>query len=368
MRVLVTGGAGFIGSAIVDRLVAEHPEMEVRVVDAMLADAHRQPPDYLNPAVDYRVGDLRDPDVAAAAVVGVDAVCHQAAMVGLGVDFGDVSRYVDLNDLGTAVLLEALHGRRFAGPVVLASSMVIYGEGRYRCADHGVVRPAPRRVVDLDAGRFEPGCPDCGAALVAEPVTEGGRADPRNVYAATKLHQEHLVAAYAREHGGRAVALRYHNVYGPRMPRDTPYAGVAAILRSAVARGEAPRVFEDGAQRRDFVHVDDVARANLAALALGEGRRVEPAGRFGPLEGAVGSFQAYNVCTGAPHTIADLAWTLWRAAPGPAPGPEVVGGYRLGDVRHVFGSPERAAKELGFRAEVAFDDGMAAFAQAPLRD
>jgi dTDP-L-rhamnose 4-epimerase len=245
--------------------------------------------------------------------------------------------------------------------------MVIYGEGRYRCVDHGVVRPAPRRVVDLDAGRFEPGCPHCGDPLRAEPVTDAAPVDPRNVYAATKLHQEHLVAAYAREHGGCAIALRYHNVYGPRMPRDTPYAGVAAILRSAVARGEPPRVFEDGAQRRDFVHVDDVARANLAALAMGDSRRLEEADGTHRGRSTAGGFEAYNVCTGFPHTIAELAWALWRAAPTGAPEPEVVGGYRLGDVRHVFASPERARRGLGFRAEVAFDDGVAAFAQAPLR-
>src|SRR5262249_28072195 len=155
----------------------------------------------------------------------------------------------------------------FAGRIALASSMVVYGEGRYRCATHGVVRAAPRTRAALERGDFEPHCPVCTAALHAETVDEDALLDPRNVYAATKLHQEHLCAPFAREHDGTTVtALRYHNVYGPRMPRDTPYAGVASIFRSAYERGVAPQVFEDGGQRRDFVHVADVARANVAAL------------------------------------------------------------------------------------------------------
>src|SRR5262249_37092597 len=153
----------------------------------------------------------------------------------------------------------------------LASSMVVYGEGLARCTDHGVVRPPPRDPVALDRGQFEPTCPQCGHVLVPEPVPENSHLDPRNVYAATKLHQEHLCNAFAREHANVAVtALRYHNVYGPRMPRNTPYAGVASIFRSALERGEAPRVYEDGGQLRDFVHVRDVARANLLALTSDE--------------------------------------------------------------------------------------------------
>jgi dTDP-L-rhamnose 4-epimerase len=181
------------------------------------------------------------------------------------------------------------------------------------------------------------------------PVDEDTPPDPRNVYAATKLHQEHLCALWGREAGAVVVALRYHNVYGPRMPRDTPYAGVASIFRSALARGEAPRVYEDGAQTRDFVHVDDVARANVLALT----RPDVPSG-------------AYNVASGAAHTVADLADELSRAlAPGLSP--VATGQWRRGDVRHVVASPARAALALGFRAEVDFASGIAEFARAPQR-
>ena len=212
---LVTGGAGFVGSHVVDALRdAGH---DVRVLD-LLTD-----------------GDVRDADTVERAIAGVDHVCHQAGMVGLGVDFEDVTDYVTHNDIGTAVLLRALARRRFRGRFVLASSMVVYGEGRYRCPRHGPVRPAPRRPANLDAGRFEPRCPYCDAPLVPEAIPEDAATDPRNVYAATKLHQEHLAFAFARETGAAVTALRYHNVYGPRMPRDTPYAGVAAIFASALA-------------------------------------------------------------------------------------------------------------------------------------
>jgi len=342
--ILVTGGAGFIGSHVVDALLAAG--REVRVLDVLLPGAHRERPGYLDPRAELIEGDVRDPDTVARAVSGVTAVSHQAAMVGLGVDLGDIADYVAHNDLGTAVLLRALAAAGFAGPLVLASSMVVYGEGRYCCAEHGVVRPPPRAPLDLDAGRFEPPCPVCGRDLEPEPVPEDAPLDPRNVYAATKVAQEHLCAAFARETGATLTALRYHNVYGPRMPRDTPYAGVASIFRSALAAGRAPRVFEDGGQRRDFVHVRDVAAANVLAL-----------------EG--GASGAFNVSSGTPRTVGDMATALVRATDGPAP--EVTGEWRAGDVRHVFASPRRAATVLGFRAQEDFDAGMREFASAELR-
>jgi dTDP-L-rhamnose 4-epimerase len=230
---------------------------------------------------------------------------------------------------------------------VLASSMVVYGEGRYRCGEHGVVQPGPRRTEDLDAGHFEPPCPRCGRALAPEAVPEDAPLDPRNVYAATKVAQEHLCTAFARETGATVTALRYHNVYGPRMPRDTPYAGVASIFRSSLAAGRAPRVFEDGAQRRDFVHVRDVAAANLRALEAG-------------------TPGAFNVASGTPRSVGEMAAALARAVD-PRLAPEVTGEWRAGDVRHVFASPRRATSELGFSAVEDFEAGMREFAEAKLR-
>jgi dTDP-L-rhamnose 4-epimerase len=334
-RVLVTGGSGFIGSHVAEALLAAGREVVVLDLEAGHAPADAE----------LIRGDVRDPDAVARALRGVDAVSHQAAKVGLGVDLLDVADYASVNDLGTAVLLRELARRRFAGRLVIASSMVVYGEGRYACAAHGQVQPPPRAAADLAAARFEPPCPRCGAPLSPAPVPEDAPADPRNVYAATKLHQEHLASVFGREAGVPVTALRYHNVYGPRMPRDTPYAGVASIFRSALAGGKPPRVFEDGGQLRDFVHVRDVAHANLCALT-----------REQPAPGA------FNVASGTPRTIAELAAALHAAiAPG-GPAPEVTGEFRLGDVRHVFASPRRAADVLGFTAVEGFAEGVAEFA------
>jgi dTDP-L-rhamnose 4-epimerase len=260
-----------------------------------------------------------------------------------------VDSYVRNNDVGTAVLLRAMHNRRFRGRLVLASSMVVYGEGRYRCGKHGLVRPRSRSPYSLARGRFEPTCSRCGRTINPEPVPEDAPLEPTNVYAATKAHQEHLSFAYCRETGVDVVALRYHNVYGPRMPQDTPYAGVASMFRSALEAGGLPRVFEDGLQRRDFIHVHDVARANRMALDA-------PARLRG----------AFNVASGQPHTVGEMAVAL-SSAFGRTELPTATGEWRAGDVRHVFAATDRARRELGFVADVPFEEGMRAFAHDPLR-
>ncbi|MFF5228969.1 NAD-dependent epimerase/dehydratase family protein [Dactylosporangium sp. NPDC000521] len=340
MRILVTGGAGFIGTHVVTALrAAGH---DVSVLDLLHPAAHRTP----DPT--FPRADVRDRDAVDAALAGVDAVVHQAAMVGMGVDLADLPEYVGCNDLGTAVLLAGM-ARTGVRRLVLASSMVVYGEGAYRCPAHGPVPPAPRAAADLAAGSFEPGCPACRLRLAPDDVEEDAPLRPRSVYAASKVAQEHLALAWATAGAGTVVALRYHNVYGPGMPRDTPYSGVAAIFRSALEAGRAPRVFEDGAQRRDFVHVTDVAAANVLAVTA-----TVPDG-----------FRAYNIASGVPATVGAMAASLAAAMHGPEP--IITGDFRAGDVRHVVAAPWRARAELGFAARVGLEDGMRDFATAALR-
>lgn len=348
VRLLVTGGAGFIGTEVVSRAVARGDE--VVVLDSFREDVHRHRADPRWPdGVGMVRADVRDADAVAEALTGVDVVAHLAGKVGLGVDLHDMADYVSSNHLGTAVLLTAMadHGIE---RLVLASSMVVYGEGRYGCADHGPVFPPPRDAADLDAGRFEPRCPQCSADLAPGLVAEDALLDPRNAYAASKVGQEHLAAVWARESGGAAALLRFHNVYGPGLPRDTPYAGVAALFVSALLGGRAPTVFEDGGQRRDFVHVRDVAGAVLAAADAGA-------------EDPAGHVRAYNVGSGRVTTIGEMAALLARATGGPAP--IVTGQYRLGDVRHITASNERLVRELGWRPAVSLEDGLAELARLP---
>ena len=345
MRVLLTGAAGFIGSRVDAALrAAGH---DVIGVDLLLPAAHGPNPHL--PSGCHQI-DVRDGQALAPLLAGVDLVCHQAAMVGAGVDPADAPAYGGHNDFATTVLLAQM----FAAGIrrlVLASSMVVYGQGRYACPDHGAVDPLPRRRADLDAGIFDHRCPLGGEALQWRLVNEDTALRPRSLYAASKTAQEHYALAWSESTGGSVVALRYHNVYGPGMPRDTPYSGVAAIFRSSLEKGEPPKVFEDGGQMRDFVHVDDVAAANVAAALL-EAERV--------------GFTAVNVCSGRPVSILEVAAALCDARDG-APSPVITGQYRSGDVRHIVADPARAAEVLGFRAAVDPHEGLRQFAFAPLR-
>jgi dTDP-L-rhamnose 4-epimerase len=366
MRVLVTGAAGFIGRHIVSALAAAGHEV---VCTDQRADADHS----------WAPADLRDPVAVGRLLEGVHAVCHQAAKVGLGVSLDDLPEYASHNDVGTAVLLAAM-GRAGVGTLVLASSMVVYGEGAYRCRTHGPVSPPPRQLADLEGGRFEPSCPHCRSPLTPELVDEEAALDPRNGYAASKVAQEHYASAWARATGGRVAALRYHNVFGPGMPKDTLYAGVAAIFAGAVARGEAPQVYEDGLMRRDFVHVRDVAAANVVALeqftgpgsvdglrwhsgmASGPGQRPRrQMRRDAPTQPPncwrLGELRAYNIASGTPRTVGDMAAAVARAAG--APEPVVTGQFRLGDARHITASSERAERELGWAAKTRFEAGLA---------
>jgi dTDP-L-rhamnose 4-epimerase len=335
MRVLLAGGAGFIGRNVAPALgTAGH---DVVVLDSLRPDVHRTPD-----AEGVQVGDVRDPAAVDAALRGVDAVIHLAAKVGLGIDVADLPDYADSNVHGTAALLAGM-ARHDVGRLVLASSMVVYGEGRGACPTHGEVTPGARVEADLAAGRFEPPCPICGAPLGPALVPEDAPLDPRNAYAASKVGQEQFASSWARVTGGTVAALRYHNVYGPGLPMNTPYAGVAAIFLSALRRGEAPQVYEDGQMRRDFVHVRDVAAATVAALDC------------------VDTFRAFNVGSGTPRTVGEMAVALAEAVGGSAP--IVTGAYRLGDVRHITADSTRARRELRWTPQVDFADGMAELAR-----
>ncbi|MGY4101635.1 NAD-dependent epimerase/dehydratase family protein [Nocardia sp. R16R-3T] len=342
MRVLLTGAAGFIGTRVHQELVdAGH---EVVAVDVMLTAAHgvgAVVPD------NVRLVDVRDADALDSVLRGIDVVCHQAAVVGAGVSAQDAPAYASHNDLGTAVVLAAMD-RAGCRRLVLASSMVVYGEGRYRGVRAGTVEVGPRRREDLEDGMFEHRDPDSDEVLNWEAVPEHAPLRPRSLYAAAKVAQEHYAAAWAAVTESGVTALRYHNVYGPDMPRDTPYSGVAAIFRSALEADKPPQVFEDGRQARDFVHVSDIAAANLAAVEYGHT-----------------GFVPLNIGSGRPITIGAVAGALAAARGGPEP--VITGRFRPGDVRHIVASPEQARRILGFTAQVDPLDGLAEFAFAPLR-
>ena len=342
MRVLLTGAAGFIG-ARVDAALRDAGH-DVVAVDAMLTTAHGPGAE---PPSDCQVLDIRDAEALSPLLKGVDLVCHQAAVVGAGVNAADAPSYGSHNDYATALLLAEMFAAG-CGRLVLASSMVVYGQGRYDCPEHGPVDPLPRTHPDLDAGIFEHRCPIGSEELQWRLVGEDAPLRPRSLYAASKTAQEHYALAWADAVGGSVLALRYHNVYGPYMPRDTPYSGVAAIFRSELESGDVPRVFEDGGQMRDFVHVDDIAAANVAAV-----------------ESNLTGFEAFNICSGRPISIMEVATELCEAR-GDAP-PVVTGQYRSGDVRHIVADPARAAEVMGFRAAVDPRDGLREFAFAPLR-
>ena len=335
MKVLLTGGAGFIGRHVWRRL--SDRGHEVLVLDSLRQDVHAA---YNRQTFgsDLKVADVRDPVAVEGALAGVDAVVHLAAKVGLGVDVSDFPDYASSNDAGTAVLLAAM-AKSQVKRLTLASSMVVYGEGLGRCTEHGLVRPGPRASAQLANRHFEPPCPVCGRQLEVALVDEEAPLDPRNAYATSKLAQEFYASNWARATGGTVALMRYHNVYGPGMPKDTPYAGVAAIFTSALRRGEAPKVFEDGNQRRDFIHVRDVAAATVAAC-----------------ESHSDGVRAFNVGSGTPRTVGQMAQALSRALQGPEP--EVTFGFRLGDVRHITADSTRLRETLSWTPMVSFDEGM----------
>jgi dTDP-L-rhamnose 4-epimerase len=340
-RALVTGGAGFIGSHLVDALLATGEE--VRVLDNLDPLAHPAggPPAHLDPAADLRVGDLRDPDDVGSALAEVDRVYHLGGVVGNGESMVNVRRAIDSNAGGTATLLEEVIARRDRiRRVVVASSMVVYGEGLYECPEHGPVAPGIRPVAQLRRRRWEPLCSRCGRQTAPLPISEDMPLRPVSVYGVGKRDTEELALVLGEAYGLEVVALRYLNVYGARQALANPYTGVAAIFSARLLGGDRPRVFEDGRQIRDLVHVTDVVAATRAAMDT---------------PGASGG--AFNVATGRRIGIAELAERLCELL---APGlePEITGEFRAGDIRHCFADTARARDVLGFTAQTTLEDGL----------
>jgi dTDP-L-rhamnose 4-epimerase len=340
-KVLVTGGAGFIGSHVVDLLLEQGHA--VRVYDSLVDQVHRgHGPQYVSPEAEFIHADVRDRDSLAAALKGVTSVIHLAAEVGVGQSMYEVSRYVEANTGGTGVLLDIVANNRIdIGRIVVASSMSIYGEGVYRCTEHDLVEPLPRDEKQLAAKDWEPKCSICRQPLHPVATMEDKPLRPSSVYAISKMDQELLCLSVGAAYNIGVVALRYFNAYGPRQALSNPYTGVAAIFSGRLLNGKRPIAFEDGNQLRDFIHVRDVARATVLALSSQE---------------AIG--QAVNVGVGNPLTIVQVA-ELLAAELGLGLRPEISGKFRAGDIRHCWADPTKAEKLLSFTAEIPLEQGVA---------
>jgi dTDP-L-rhamnose 4-epimerase len=346
-RVLVTGGAGFIGSHLVDRLLAlGHP---VRILDALVPQVHPHGrPAYLDPEAELCVGDVRDAAAVASALDGVESIVHLAAAVGVGQSMYEIAHYSAVNVMGTATLLESIvKQRREPRRILVASSMSIYGEGQYECARCGPQAPGPRSTSQLAERDWEMHCPRCGSAMAPRPTPEHKPLLPTSVYAINKRDQEEMVLTVARSLGLAAVALRFFNVYGDRQALSNPYTGVAAIFSSALLNGRRPLVFEDGRQARDFIHVSDIVQGLVQALD-----------RDGARDAAI------NLGTGEPTNLLELSAMLRRELPGAAGiEPEMVGRFREGDIRACYADITRARAVLGFEPRVRVQDGVRTLAE-----
>src|SRR5437868_10137651 len=339
-KVLITGGAGFIGSHMVDALLRRGDS--VRVFDNLTPQVHPAGlPGYLAREVEVVRGDMRDMERLREAVRNVDVVFHLAAAVGVGQSMYEIAHYMGVNTQGTANLLQVLlNTKAELKKLVVASSMSIYGEGKYECPECGIVAPPPRSNEQLKSKRWETQCPDCGVALKPVPTDESKPLQSTSIYALSKKDQEEMVLLFGRTYGVPAVALRFFNIYGERQALSNPYTGVAAIFASRLMNGNPPLVFEDGLQMRDFVSVHDVVQANLLAMEL-----------------ANANGRALNVGSGEAITVRDVARELARAL-GSDLSPEITGKYRAGDIRHCFADISAARKLLGYEPQVRFAEGI----------
>jgi dTDP-L-rhamnose 4-epimerase len=338
--ILITGGAGFIGAQLSSDLI--EAGYHVRVLDNLTPQVHgsdRQKPAYLHPEVDLIVGDLRDEGKITKAIQGVDVVYHLAAAVGVGQSMYEIEHYTSVNSLGTAVLLQAI-ARKPVSKLIVASSMSIYGEGLYRSVDSELPLHFQRSLSDLEMGKWEI-LDEAGTALLPVPTPETKTPDLSSIYALTKYDQERMSLLFGRAYGIPTVALRFFNVYGRHQSLSNPYTGVLAIFAARLLSDLRPRIFEDGLQRRDFVHVKDISRACRLAL-----------------ESSAANFEAINVGGGKSYTILEVARLLARKLGREHLIPEITQLFRVGDIRHCFSDGSKAERLLGYRAEIDFESGL----------
>ncbi|MGC2697927.1 MAG: NAD-dependent epimerase/dehydratase family protein [Candidatus Angelobacter sp.] len=339
-NILITGGAGFVGSHLADALLAAGHK--VRIFDNLTEQVHKDGfPDYVSPEAEFVLGDVRDSRAVSRALQGIEVVFHMAAAVGVGQSMYEIEHYMGTNTQGTAVLLQGLlHGSGRVEKLVLASSMSIYGEGKYLCARCGDVAPVLRSTNQLKTKQWEANCPKCGEALTPIPTDEFKPLQCSSIYALSKKDQEEMCLLFGRTYALPVVALRYFNIYGTRQSLSNPYTGVAAIFASRLMNGNRPMIFEDGQQLRDFVSVHDVVRANLLAM-----------------ERSTADGMALNIGSGEPISIREVAAELARALDTDISS-ELSQKYRAGDVRHCFADISAAGKFLGYTPKVRFADGL----------
>jgi dTDP-L-rhamnose 4-epimerase len=341
MNILVTGGAGFIGSFLVDRLIVEGHR--VRIFDNLDPQVHPggREPDHLNRRAEFMRGDVRDYDSLRKAVEGMEVISHHAAAVGIGQSQYQVKHYVDVNIGGTANLLDILANHRHGvKKLIVAASMSSYGEGLYDCASCGRVRPPLRSEEQFKKGDWECRCPKCGGKLRPLSIREGDERLATSIYAITKMVQEDMCLNIGRTYSIPAVALRYFNVYGPRQSLSNPYTGVAAIFLSRIKNDKPPVIFEDGGQSRDFISVHDIVEANMLAMAKPQA-----------------DYQSFNVGSGKVTTVLEIAEIISSLC-GKRITPHITMKFRKGDVRHCIADTGKIARALQFKAGIDFRNGM----------
>jgi dTDP-L-rhamnose 4-epimerase len=342
-KILVTGGAGFIGSFLVDALIERGHE--VRIYDALVPQVHgadQAPPPYLNRDAEFVRGDVRDRTALSRALEGIDVVFHLAAAVGVGQSMYEIEHYTSTNTLGGAVLLDILaNTEQQVRKMIVASSMSIYGEGKYACADCGTVYPRLRPETQLEVRDWEMKCPHCGQDALPMPTDEDKPLYPTSIYAITKRDHEEMFLSTGLAYGIPAVALRFFNTYGPRQALSNPYTGVMAIFSGRLLNYQPPVIYEDGKQTRDFVHVNDIVQGLLLAMDKPEA-----------------NYQVFNLGTGVPTSIGQVANLLSEHLVDGDIEPHILNQFRAGDIRHCYADVTKARQLLGFEPRVPFEQGL----------